>query len=154
MGSIEMGGMAPEKNPEQIINELQKSFQDWLKEKPELAEKVKAELLGIAGYDENTLSDEGWVIIKASIDQLSTFGTFCGSKNNNVFNKNVLDFLRDKKVEFVVALTDEKELKLSSAVIEISNEDGETLSEMISENGGSFRSDNSRIANWSTFESD
>jgi len=85
MRNIEMGGITPEENPEQIINELQQLFQDWVKENPELAEKVKAELLDIAGYDKETLSDDGWAIIKAPINQLPAFGTFCGSENNKAF---------------------------------------------------------------------
>jgi len=36
----------------------------------------------------------------------------------------------------------------------MSSDDGEALGEMISKNGGSFRSENSRIAGWSTFESE
>jgi hypothetical protein len=151
---IELGGIVPDKNSVQTIKELQQSFHDWLKECPELAEKVKAELLSIAGYDEKTLSNDGWVIIKAPIDQLPAFGTFCGSKNNKAFSKNVLDFLRDKKVEFVLALTDGKDPRISSAIIELGYEDGEALGEMISINGGSLRSEKSRIEGWSTFESE
>ena len=150
---IEMGGITPE-NPEQTIRDLQRSFQDWLNENPELAKKVKAELISIAGYDETELAEDGWVIIKAPIDQLPTFSTFCGSKNNKAFDKKVLDFLRNKKVEFIVALTAKKELKISSGVIEINEKDGKTLAQLISKNGGSFRNDKSRINGWSTFESE
>ena len=153
--SIEkMGGASPEKEPKIIIAELEKSFQDWLKENPDLAEKVKSELISIYGYDEIEMNDEDMAIIKVPLGELSIFGTFAGRSDNKAFSGKVLDFLKDKEIEFVVAISDKEVPEITSAIMKINQEDGETLSEMISKNGGSLRCDTSKIERWSTFESE
>lgn len=149
-----MGGGSPEKEPKIIIAELKESFKDWLKKDPEQGAEIKSELLSIAGQSESELNNDGMVIVKVPAGELSIFSTFCGTKGNKAFDENVLNFLKDKEVEFVVAISDEEVPKITSAVIKISQEDGETLSEMISENEGSLRYDKTKIEGWSAFESE
>ena len=153
--SIEKTGAgSPEKEPRIIIAELEKSFQEWLKENPEQGEKIKSELLGIAGQSESELNSDGMTIIKIPAGELSIFGTFCGTKDNKAFGENVLNFLKTKEIEFVVAVSDKDVPKISSAIMKINQEDGEALSEMIDENQGSLRCDTTKIEGWSAFESE
>ncbi len=53
-----------------------------------------------------------------------------------------------------MAVSDKETPKILSAIMKINQEDGETLSEMIMENGGSLNRDYSKIEAWSTFESE
>lgn len=154
MNIEKMGNGSLEKEPKKIIAELEKSFQDWLKENPDLAEKVKSELIGIYGYDETEMSDEGMAIIKVPPEELSIFGTFAGRIDNKAFSGKVLDFLKNKEIEFVVAISDKEEPKITSAIMKINQKDGKKFSKMISENGGSLRCDTSKVKGWSIFESE
>jgi len=149
-----MGAGSPEKEPRAIIAELEKSFQEWLKEEPEQAEKIKAGLLGIAGQSEAELNADEMIIIKVPVSELSIFGTFCGTKGNKAFGENVLNFLKTKEVEFVVAVSDKNVPKITSAIMKINQEDGEALSEMVDENQGSLRCDTTAIEGWAAFESE
>ena len=154
MSIEQVGAGSPEKNPKIIIAELEKSYQDWLKENPDLARKVKNELVKISGQAEAEMSDEGLAIVKIPIGKLSIFGTFCGTRGNQAFGEKALNFLNGKEIEFVVAISDKEEPKITSAIMKISREDGETLSEMIAENEGSLRCEAARIEGWSAFESE
>lgn len=154
MGIEQMGAGSPEKEPKVIIAELEKSFQEWLKEEPEQAEEIKSGLLGIAGQSEAELNADGMIIIKVPTSELSIFGTFCGTKGNKAFGENVLNFLKTKEVEFVVAVSDKNVPKITSAIMKINQEDGEVLSEMIVKNQGSFRCDTTGIEGWAAFESE
>jgi len=124
MNIEQMGAGSPEKEPKVIIAEFEKSFQKWLKEEPEQAKKIKAGLLHIAGQSEAELSTDEMVIIKVSISELSIFGTYCGTKGNKAFGENVLNLLKDKGVEFVVAISDKEVPKMTSAIMKINQEDG------------------------------
>jgi len=154
MSTEKMDSGSDKKEPKIIIAELEQSFQDWLKENPDLAEKIKGELMSIYGYDEAEMSAEGMAIIKVPLGQLSIFSTFCGTSGNKAFGENVVNFLKDKEIEFVVAISDKEVPNITSAMININREDGEALSEMIGENNGSLRCDSSKNERWSTFESE
>jgi len=143
-----------EKDPKILIAELEKSFQDWIGENPDLAGKVKKDLIGIFGYDESEISTDGLAIIKAPIEKLSIFGTSCGTVGNKAFDRNVLNFFKTKGVEFIVAISNREEPSIYFAVIKVNEKDGEKLSDMIAENDGSLRCDTSSIDGWSTFESE
>ncbi len=54
----------------------------------------------------------------------------------------------------MVAISDKETPEITSAIMKIGEEDGETLSEMISENEGSLRCDKTKIKGWSAFESE
>ncbi len=87
MNIEKMGGGSTEKEPKIIIAELEKSFQDWLKENSDLAKQIKDGLIHIFGYDEAEMSNEGMAIIKVPLGKLSIFSTSCGMADNKPFNK-------------------------------------------------------------------
>lgn len=153
--SIEHVGVgSPEKEPKIIIAQCEKSFQDWLKNEPKEAEKIKSEILNITGQSEVELSDDDMAIIKIPTDELSIFGTFCGAKGNKAFSENVLNFLKNKAVKFVVAVSDKDAPKITTMIMKINQKDGKVLSKMINKNHGSLRCDITAIEGWSVFESE
>jgi hypothetical protein len=148
------GEIIQEQNPQSIIASLEKSFQDWLQENPDLVGGLKKELIKIYGYDEADMNSDGLAIIKIPVTELSIFSTFAGRNDNKAFSGTALDFLRDKDVEFVVAISDKENPKIVSAIMKINIENGEIFSDKVSENGGSLRCERSKIVGWSTFESE
>ena len=156
--SIEQGPTGPEKTIEEKISEFRNNFESWLKENPDVAKQIKKELLEAAGVEESELIDPemgfDMGLIKVPATELSIFGTTCGTKSNKAFSGEVINFLQSKGVEFIIGLGENKEPIISSAAINISAGDAESFSEMIDNNKGSLRADNSKVSGWSVFESE
>ncbi len=151
-------GPTGEKTHEELLLEFKKDFEDWLKMNPEIAQELKQELLEMAGIEENELVDKEMGfdlgVIKIPVEQLSIFGTSCGDVGNKAFSQEVIDFLKSKKAEFIIGLSDNKEPKISSAAMQINEKDGEKLEKLIDKNKGSLRAEASRVEGWSVFESE
>ena len=156
--SIEQGPNGPEKTIEAKISEFKNNFESWLNENPDVAKQLKKELLEMAGVEENELVDPemgfDMALIKVPASELSIFGTTCGTKGNKAFSKEVLDFLQSKGIEFIIGLGENKEPVISSTAINFSEEDAEKFSEMVGNNKGSLRAENSKVSGWSVFESE
>jgi len=159
------GGIPPqeqEKTPEEIIKEFGNDFEKYLQENPDIAKKIMQDLLTMAGVSESELDkeimkDEGYyyVVIKVPIDRLDIFGTSCGNVGNRPFTKEVIDFLKSKKVEFIIALSFNDEPKICSAAIQIDEKSGRRLEKMVNNNKGSLRGDSSnQVSGWIIYESE
>lgn len=156
--SIEQGPNGPEKTIGEKISEFKNNFESWLNENPNVAKQLKIELLEMAGVEESELVDPeigfDMALIKVPASELIIFGTTCGTKGNKAFSKEVVDFLQSKGVEFIIGLGENKEPIISSAAINISAEDAEKFSEMVGNNKGVLRAENSKVNRWSVFESE
>ena len=100
-----------------------------------------------------------------TIEELAGFGTVCGNIPNACFTPEVIDFLKERNVKFaIVGLEPDHddnynpngEYLISGGVLPLDYGDGDEvnlLSDLISENGGSWRPDGC-INGWSGYESE
>ncbi len=156
--SIEQGPKGPEKSIQEKISEFKSDFENWLKENPDVAKQLKSELLEMAGVEEGELIDPDagfdMGLLKIPVNELSIFGSACGTIGNKPFSKEVVNFLHSKGIEFTIALGENKEPTISSIAINVSGEDMEKIGEMITNEHGSLRGENSKVSDWSVFESE
>lgn len=146
------------KTPTEIIQEMKDAFETFLKESPAVAAELKNEVLELAGVREGELvnlsMDFDFGLVKIPLAKLGLFGTNCGKVDNKAFTPKVLEFLAGLKVEFIIALSHNREFRISSAAIPISEEDGDKLGELIEKGKGSFRAEPSDVKGWTGFESE
>jgi len=164
MKEIFEGGVTPheqEKTPEEIIKEFKDDFEKYLKENPNVASKLKKEILSMAGVEENELVDEDmgfdFGVVKIPVEKLTLFGTSCGVVGNKAFTEKIVDFLKSLNVRFIIGLSRNREFKISSAAIPITKKNGREFEEMIynqRENQGVLRCDSSRVRGWTKYESE
>lgn len=95
-----------------------------------------------------------FALIKIPLSELPIFGTFAGTKDNNPFTSEAIDFLKSKNIEFIIGLGENKNPILSSAAINISLEEATDFLEIISINKGSLRPEKSKVNGWSIFETE
>jgi len=147
-----------EKTPEEIIQGFKDDFEKYLSENPELAQKLKQEILSMAGVGEsemvNPQMNYDFGIIKVPVAELIRFGTACGEIDNKAFSKKVVDFLIGESVEFIIALSSNKNFTIGSAAIQMNQKGGRKLEAMIEKNDGSLRCDSSPIRGWTVYESE
>lgn len=133
---------------------------DKLRESSEAARaRIESALSGLAIRIYKQPSQPGdtervLALLKIPVEELRAFGTVCGTVGNQAFSKKAIDFLRSRKVAFVIALGEKQKPVLLSAAIKLSERDAEKLSEMISDAHGSLRADVSSVRGWSVFESE
>jgi len=146
------------KTPEEIIREFKEDFERYLKENPDEASKLKREILSMAGVEENELVDKDmgfdFGIVKVPIEKLTLFGTSCGVVGNKAFTEKVVDFLNAQKVEFIIALSENKEFKILSAAIPITEKEGHKFEKIIYKNQGVLRCEPSQVKGWTIYESE
>jgi len=155
--TIEQPSHGQDKRPtKEKIDEFGESFQDWLKQDPEINERLKVELLQVAGVSENELVDSNMgfdmSLVKVPVGELSVFGTATGKSGNKAFSGEAVGFLSSKNVEYIVGVGENNEPIICSAAINISDEDAARLTEIIEQEGGSLRADSSQVSGWSIFE--
>ena len=145
------------------IKEFKKLFRAWQQENQKIAITLKGEMLRAAGLEElgggeiiyewdKSVAD--YSLVKIPLEKLSFFGTACGSTGNRPFSQKVLDFLKSKGFDFILATVEDKTLEISSAAIHATEKSGVKLEKMIEENAGSLRCDGSKVGGWTVYESE
>lgn len=147
-----------ERSPKETIAEFKNAFEKFLQTNPEIALELQREVIETAGLEDGELIDEemgfDFSVVKIPVEKLLSFGTMCGEVGNKAFSKAVVDYLKSLKVDFIIALSDNKEFTISSAVIPISEKNGPKLERLIEKSNGSFRCDSSQLPGWTTYESE
>ena len=94
-------------------------------------------------------------------DELVGNRTACGTTGNVCFDEAVAEFLKSKGVEHVLVgvaqdeFVESEDMVINGGAVPIPfGEDSVTLSDMISERGGSWRDDSCFDDGWSTYESE
>ncbi len=110
--------------------------------------------LQMAALNEVQGEDLKYALAKISLEDLPLFGTMCGDLSNKPFTPQVISFLQEHNVEFVLAIIEQDEYTVISLAAPLDEEAGEKFSGMIDNNGGSLRWDPSRVDTWAVYESE
>jgi len=147
---------------QKLLSELKQSLEDWSKGDPELAEKVKSELIDWSGLEDPSLFDEEerqyFNVVRIPVELLDRFGIAYGTKayekrDKEVFSAKIIDFLKSKGIDSIIAVVDSRDLDIHDAMASISRDDGIKMDDMLDKKGWSWNCNKSDIEGWSRFES-
>lgn len=136
------------------VQELNIALLAWLMKDPK-NERDFYYLLDLTGVNSQLdLVSQHSIAVKIDVDDLVGVGTTCGRVGNVAFTEKIVSYLKKKGVRFIVALSDDDQLSLNSAIIPLKSKACRKVEEMIYEANGSFRYDSTSGFGWSFFESE